>query len=113
MVIFLFFAPLILLVVWALLRSHEMPVGLLLFNLVPIAIAPVLLFMSIFFFDAPGHGAEPYLAFSVVNGYPYLIVGAMFLSNRLWRQGRRRWAWVPPAVFHAVNIGYLLYVFLS
>ena len=93
-------------------RKQEMPVGLMIFNLIPLSIAPVLLFMSIFFFDDPKADWRAYAAFFAVNSYPFLILAGMFCSFRLYRQGRRGWAWVPPAVFHGVNLCVLAWLFM-
>ena len=94
-------------------RKQEMPVGLMIFNLIPLSIAPVLLFMSIFFFDDPKADWRAYAAFFAVNSYPFLILAGMFCSFRLYRQGRHGWAWVPPAVFHGINLCFVAWVFLN
>lgn len=93
-------------------RKQEVPVSLVVFNLIPLSIAPVLLCMSIFFFDDPKADGGTYAAFFAVNGYPFLILAAMFWSFRLCRQGRHGWAWVPPAVFHGINLCFLAWLFL-
>lgn len=112
-VMLLMLVALVLLLVLISGRNQEVPVVLTLFCLIPLAITPGLLFMSIFFFDDPNAGWGAYAAFFAVNSYPFLILAAMFWSFRLYRQGRHGWAWVPPAVFHGVNLCFLVWLFVN
>ncbi|SET17657.1 hypothetical protein [Prevotella sp. kh1p2] len=94
-------------------RKKGVPLLLMVFSLVPFAIAPLLLFMSIFFFDNPSVEWYAWLAFAGINGYSLLILVGAYCSVRLYGKGHRRWAWALPTVFHVINITFLGYLFLS
>lgn len=93
-------------------RNQGVPVALMLFCLIPLSIVPVLLCLSAFFLDDPKAGWGAYAAFFALNSYPFLILAAMFWSVRLYRRGWHGWAWVPPAVFHGINLCFLAWLFL-
>ena len=112
MVMLLMLVAVVLLLVLLSGRRQELPIVLTLFNLIPLSIAPVLLSISAFFLDDPNAGWGAYAAFFAVNSYPFLILAAMYGSFRLYRQGRRGWAWVPPAVFHGINLCFLAWLFV-
>ncbi|MEI7425172.1 MAG: ankyrin repeat domain-containing protein, partial [Candidatus Staskawiczbacteria bacterium] len=57
-------------------------------NLIPIVMLPIVFFGSIFMFDAPQskhEELEGWLIFIGVNSYPVLLIGAMFLSFKLYK----------------------------
>ena len=94
-------------------RNGDSPAWLKLFALSPLLMAPWLMFMSIFFFDAPGYSWQPLALFISVNTYPLLIYVGAFLACRLYRKGHKRWALVPPSLFTLINLLAILAVILS
>lgn len=93
--------------------NREEPAWLKLFALSPLLMAPWLMFMSIFFFDAPGYSWQPLALFISVNTYPVLIYVGAFLACRLYRKGHKRWALVPPSLFTLINLLAILAVILA
>ena len=94
-------------------RNGDSPAWLKLFALSPLLMAPWLMFMSIFFFDAPGYSWQPLALFIWVNTYPLLIYVGAFLACRLYRKGHKRWALVPPSLFTLITLLAILAVILA
>ena len=85
-------------------RNSDVPVWLKLFALSPQLISPLVIFVTIFFFDAPGVSWKAVALFILANAYTFLIYIGAFWACSFYRKGFRRWALVPPSLFTLLNL---------
>jgi hypothetical protein len=58
-------------------------------SIIPILAWPIIFYMSIFFFDNPN--ANPMMVWGLfigVNSYPLVLIGNLFLGNKLYKKNR-------------------------
>lgn len=92
-------------------RNSDVPVWLKLFALSPQLISPLVMFVTIFFFDAPGVSWKAVALFILANAYTFLIYIGAFWACSFYRKGFRRWALVPPSLFTLINLSACLALF--
>ncbi|MBN8702864.1 MAG: DUF5389 family protein [Bacteroidetes bacterium] len=65
-------------------------VFLLVANILPIFLWPLIFFSSIFLFDAPGSHTSTWIVFILMNSYPLVLIGNCIFSYKTYTKNPRR-----------------------